>query len=113
MRRVFRPSLVGLSLRVSQSSLLPRVFCVPTTSVAECMPRCVIREQCCFCDPRRDTFSYNHGAAIKTCQRHPAVTGASMKSLETPRLLLRPFTIEDAEGAYREIYSDIEVVRHY
>jgi [ribosomal protein S5]-alanine N-acetyltransferase len=36
-----------------------------------------------------------------------------MKPLETPRLLLRPFTIEDAEAAYREIYSDIEVVRHY
>src|SRR5581483_8969070 len=38
---------------------------------------------------------------------------ASMKSLETPRLLLRPFTLNDAEDAYREIYSDIEVVRYY
>jgi [ribosomal protein S5]-alanine N-acetyltransferase len=36
-----------------------------------------------------------------------------MKPLETPRLLLRPFTLEDAEAAHREIYSDIEVVRHY
>ena len=36
-----------------------------------------------------------------------------MKPLETPRLLLRPFMVEDAEAAYREIYSDIEVVRHY
>jgi ribosomal-protein-alanine N-acetyltransferase len=36
-----------------------------------------------------------------------------MKSLETPRLLLRPFTLEDAEDTYREIYSDIEVVRYY
>jgi RimJ/RimL family protein N-acetyltransferase len=36
-----------------------------------------------------------------------------MKTLETPRLLLRPFTLEDAEDAYREIYSDVEVVQHY
>lgn len=36
-----------------------------------------------------------------------------MKSLETPRLLLRAFTLDDAEDAYREIYSDIEVVRYY
>src|SRR5215213_2913212 len=36
-----------------------------------------------------------------------------MKTLETPRLLLRPFTLEDAEDTHREIYADIEVVRHY
>src|SRR4026208_1730014 len=36
-----------------------------------------------------------------------------MKPWDTPRLLLRPFTIEDAEAAHSEIYSDIEVVRHY
>jgi ribosomal-protein-alanine N-acetyltransferase len=36
-----------------------------------------------------------------------------MKTLETPRLLLRPFTLEDAEAAHREIYSDIEVVQYY
>src|ERR1043165_5829023 len=36
-----------------------------------------------------------------------------MKTLETPRLLLRPFTFEDAEDAWREIYSDVEVVQHY
>ena len=27
-----------------------------------------------------------------------------MKPLETPRLLLRPFTLEDAEAVHREIY---------
>lgn len=36
-----------------------------------------------------------------------------MKTLETPRLLLRPFALEDAEAAYREIYSDVEVVQYY
>jgi RimJ/RimL family protein N-acetyltransferase len=36
-----------------------------------------------------------------------------MKTLETPRLLLRPFTLQDAEDTYREIYSDAEVVQYY
>ncbi len=36
-----------------------------------------------------------------------------MKTLETERLLLRPFTLEDLDGVYQEIYSDIEVVRYY
>src|SRR3954464_15821698 len=36
-----------------------------------------------------------------------------MKPLETPRPLLQPFTLEDAEAAHREIYADIEVVQHY
>ena len=36
-----------------------------------------------------------------------------MKTLETERLLLRPFTLEDLDGLYQEIYSDIEVVRYY
>lgn len=36
-----------------------------------------------------------------------------MKTFETPRLLLRPLTLADAEAAHREIYSDIEVVQYY
>jgi RimJ/RimL family protein N-acetyltransferase len=36
-----------------------------------------------------------------------------MKTLETTRLLLRPFMLEDAGDAHREIYSDVEVVRYY
>lgn len=36
-----------------------------------------------------------------------------MKTLETPRLLLRPFTLDDAQDVYREIYSDFEVVHYY
>jgi hypothetical protein len=29
-----------------------------------------------------------------------------MKTLETKRLLLSPFTLEDLDGVYQEIYSD-------
>jgi ribosomal-protein-alanine N-acetyltransferase len=36
-----------------------------------------------------------------------------MKVLETERLLLRPFVLEDVDDLYREIYSDIEVLRYY
>ena len=36
-----------------------------------------------------------------------------MKPIETDRLLLRPFMVEDAEALHREIYSDFEVVRYY
>jgi RimJ/RimL family protein N-acetyltransferase len=36
-----------------------------------------------------------------------------MKSMETERLLLRPFTMEDVEALHREIYSDEAVVRWY
>jgi ribosomal-protein-alanine N-acetyltransferase len=36
-----------------------------------------------------------------------------MKPIETDRLLLRPFVVEDAEALHREIYSDLEVVRYY
>jgi RimJ/RimL family protein N-acetyltransferase len=36
-----------------------------------------------------------------------------MKPLETERLLLRPFVVEDAEALHREIYSDVEVVQYY
>jgi RimJ/RimL family protein N-acetyltransferase len=33
--------------------------------------------------------------------------------METERLLLRPFTPEDMDGVYQEIYSDPEVLRYY
>jgi RimJ/RimL family protein N-acetyltransferase len=36
-----------------------------------------------------------------------------MKTLETERLLLRPFVLEDADALYETIYSDEEVVRYY
>ena len=36
-----------------------------------------------------------------------------MKIMETERLLLRPFTLEDVDGVYQEIYSDPEVLRYY
>ena len=36
-----------------------------------------------------------------------------MKVLETKRLLLRPFILEDVVGLHQEIYSDSEVVRYY
>ncbi len=36
-----------------------------------------------------------------------------MKVLETERLLLRPFTLEDIDGVFQEIYSDNEVLRYY
>jgi [ribosomal protein S5]-alanine N-acetyltransferase len=36
-----------------------------------------------------------------------------VKILETERLLLRPFTLDDLDGLYQEIYSDSEVVRYY
>ncbi len=36
-----------------------------------------------------------------------------MKIMETERLLLRPFTLDDVDGVYQEIYSDNEVVRYY
>jgi RimJ/RimL family protein N-acetyltransferase len=36
-----------------------------------------------------------------------------MKSMGTERLLLRPFTLEDMDGVYQEIYSDPEVLRYY
>ena len=36
-----------------------------------------------------------------------------MKNLETERLLIRPFTLEDANALHHEIYSDEEVVRYY
>ena len=36
-----------------------------------------------------------------------------MKILETERLLIRPFVLEDTEALHREIYSDEEVVRYY
>ncbi len=36
-----------------------------------------------------------------------------MKVLETERLLLRPFTLEDIDDVFQEIYSDNEVLRYY
>jgi RimJ/RimL family protein N-acetyltransferase len=36
-----------------------------------------------------------------------------MKVIETERLLLRPFTLEDMDGLYQEIYSDSEVLHYY
>ncbi len=36
-----------------------------------------------------------------------------MKVMETERLLLRPFTLEDVDGLYQEIYSDSDVLRYY
>jgi ribosomal-protein-alanine N-acetyltransferase len=36
-----------------------------------------------------------------------------MKPIQTERLLLRPFTLDDAVDLHREIYSDFEVVRYY
>jgi RimJ/RimL family protein N-acetyltransferase len=36
-----------------------------------------------------------------------------MKPIQTAQLLLRPFTLDDAEDLHREIYSDVEVVRYY
>jgi ribosomal-protein-alanine N-acetyltransferase len=36
-----------------------------------------------------------------------------MKTVETDRLLLRPFVLEDADALYEEIYADEEVVRYY
>ena len=36
-----------------------------------------------------------------------------MKSLETERLLLRPFTIDDAEDLHRVVYSDPEVCHFF
>jgi ribosomal-protein-alanine N-acetyltransferase len=36
-----------------------------------------------------------------------------MKSMETERLLLRPFTMDDVEDVHREIYSDEAVVHWY
>src|SRR5947208_7232357 len=39
--------------------------------------------------------------------------GHVMKSMETERLLLRPFTMADVEDLHREIYLDEQVVRWY
>jgi RimJ/RimL family protein N-acetyltransferase len=36
-----------------------------------------------------------------------------MKNLETPRLLLRPFTPDDLEDVYRQVFSDPEVCHFY
>jgi [ribosomal protein S5]-alanine N-acetyltransferase len=36
-----------------------------------------------------------------------------MREMRTERLLLRPFTVDDAPDCYREIYSDLAVVEHY
>jgi RimJ/RimL family protein N-acetyltransferase len=36
-----------------------------------------------------------------------------MKAMETERLLLRPFVVDDAEALHREIYADEQVVRWY
>jgi RimJ/RimL family protein N-acetyltransferase len=36
-----------------------------------------------------------------------------VQTLQTERLLLRPFTVDDAVDCHREIYSDPAVVEHY
>jgi RimJ/RimL family protein N-acetyltransferase len=36
-----------------------------------------------------------------------------MREMRTERLLLRPFTVDDAADCFREIYSDMAVVEHY
>ena len=36
-----------------------------------------------------------------------------MRTLETERLILRPFTLDDAEALHQEIYSDREVLHYY
>lgn len=36
-----------------------------------------------------------------------------MREMRTERLVLRPFTVDDAADCFREIYSDVAVVEHY
>src|SRR5438067_1596761 len=37
----------------------------------------------------------------------------AIETLETERLLLRPFTLDDLEDVYREVYSDPDVCHFY
>lgn len=36
-----------------------------------------------------------------------------MTTLETDRLTIRPFTLDDLEDLHREVFGDLEVCRHY
>src|SRR5262249_2936973 len=63
---------------------------------------------------KADVRQLRRGGNVRGPGKRAGAGGANrMKPLETERLLLRPFVVDDAEALHREIYSDEQVVRWY